>query len=282
MNKNVINEVLKETAKKCAEANPTNSGDYKNEQGLLICGKCNKPKECEITFPEKRIVPAICDCVKAQEEKEKAKQKRVETQTKIERVRKEAFSDSGLLKYTFANDDMENETVTKVMKNYVNNFAELLKMGQGLLLYGETGRGKTFYACEVANELIDKGYRVLVRNFAEILNTLQSTYDKQGYINNIKSVDLLVVDDLGVERETAFAKEQVYNIIDSRYRAGLPTVITTNLALDKIKSPEDIENKRIYERVLEKCTPIEVKGINRRRKAVREKHDNIKALLGLE
>ena len=90
-----------------------------------------------------------------------------------------------------------------------------------------------------------------------------------------------MIDDLGIERDTSYAKEQVYNIIDSRYRSGLPMIITTNLTMDKIKNPEDIENLRIYDRILERCFPIEVSGGNRRRKAVREDYDAMKNLLGL-
>jgi DNA replication protein DnaC len=90
-----------------------------------------------------------------------------------------------------------------------------------------------------------------------------------------------VIDDLGIERETEYAKEQVYNVIDSRYRANLPMIITTNLSIDKIKNPTDIENGRIYDRIIERCFPIEVKGQNRRHKAVRESYGDMKELLGL-
>jgi DNA replication protein DnaC len=184
--------------------------------------------------------------------------------------------------WTFANDDLTNEKITKVAQRYVDNFHELRKSGKGLLLYGNTGTGKTFTACEIANALIDKGYPVLVTNFARILNTLQGTFEKQDYIDNFNGYQLLVIDDLGIERDTAYAKEQVFNIIDSRYRSGLPMIITTNLTMEKIKNPEDIENRRIYDRILERCFPIEVSGSSRRRKAVREDYDEMKNLLGLE
>jgi DNA replication protein DnaC len=107
-------------------------------------------------------------------------------------------------------------------------------------------------------------------------------YDKQEYIDYCCSNQLLVIDDLGVERNTSYAKEVVYAIIDNRYKSGLPMVITTNLSMEKIKSPEDIENQRIYDRILERCFPIEVSGGNRRRKAVREDYEDMKNLLGLE
>lgn len=139
----------------------------------------------------------------------------------------------------------------------------------------------TYAACEVANALIDKGYPVLVTNFARIINALQATFEKQEYIDSFNRFSLLVIDDLGIERNTEFAKEQVFNIIDSRYRAGLPMIITTNLSIDKIKKPDDIENGRIYDRILERCFPIEVSGQSRRRKAIKESYDDMKNLLEL-
>ena len=207
--------------------------------------------------------------------------KRNEFEKRVKDLRRAGFPDADMMKWNFANDDMENEQITKAMKRYVENFPELKKQGKGLLLYGNVGRGKTYAACEVANALIDKGYSVLVTNFSRILNTLQGSFDKQEYIDSLNDFSLLVIDDLGIERSTEYAKEQVYNIIDSRYRLGLPMIITTNLSIDKIKNPADIENGRIYDRIIERCFPIEVKGQNRRHKAVRESYSDMKELLGL-
>ncbi len=60
---------------------------------------------------------------------------------------------------------------------------------------------------------------------------------------------------LGVERNSDFAREQVFHIIDSRYRSGLPTIVTTNLTLKEMKEPPDLARSRIYDRVLERCVP---------------------------
>ena len=260
---------------------PMNEGDY-IENGLLYCGKCRTPKQTEVVAFGSVWKPYCnCECAKEKYEAEQQKEKDREQAEKIKRLRKSGFPDADMQDWTFANDDMENEQITKAMKRYVDNFPELKKQGKGLLLYGNVGRGKTYAACEVANALIDKGYSVLVTNFSRLLNTLTSTYEKQEYIDSLNNFSLLVIDDLGIERSTEFAKEQVYNIIDSRYRVGLPMIITTNLSIDKIKNPTDIENGRIYDRIIERCFPIEVQGQNRRHKAVRETYGDMKELLGL-
>ena len=261
---------------------PLNDGDYKGENGLLYCGKCNTPKQTKITVLGKEYYPyCTCKCEEERFNKEDEERKRNEFEKRVKDLRRAGFPDADMMKWNFANDDMENEQITKAMKRYVENFPELKKQGKGLLLYGNVGRGKTYAACEVANDLIDKGYSVLVTNFSRILNTLQGSFDKQDYIDSLNDFSLLVIDDLGIERSTEYAKEQVYNIIDSRYRLGLPMIITTNLSIDKIKNPADIENGRIYDRIIERCFPIEVKGQNRRHKAVRESYSDMKELLGL-
>jgi DNA replication protein DnaC len=266
--------------------NSKRDGDYYDEKGLLMCGKCHTRKQVEITLFDKVRRPyCLCKCEKEKRDAVEAAFKRAEKERKIAEMKITAFpkEERGKMeKYTFANDDMSNERITQAMQNYVDNFAELKKQGKGLLLYGTCGTGKTYAACEIANALIEKGYTVKVTNFSRVLNDLQGTFEKQEYIDGFSRYNLLVIDDLGIERNTEYAKEQVYNIIDSRYRAGLPMIITTNLTIDKIKNPEDMENIRIYDRILERCFPIEVTGSNRRRRSVRESYTDMKELLGLE
>ena len=256
--------------------------DYIGENGLWHCGNCHTPKQAVVElFGTIRKPFCICKCEKEQRDKEEEAYKRREFEDQVKKMRRAGFPESDMQNWTFANDDMTNEPITKAMRKYVDNFSELIKQGKGLLLYGTVGTGKTYAACEVANALVDSGVPVLVTNFARIINTLQGTFEKQEFIDSLNSFKLLVIDDLGIERNTEFAREQVFNIIDSRYRANLPMIITTNLSIEKIKNPEDIENKRIYDRILERCFPIEVAGGSRRRKAVRESYDEMKELLGL-
>lgn len=261
---------------------PTEEGDYEKD-GLLYCGKCNTPKQCKVElFGKIRTPMCLCKCEAEKREQEKAERKRIDFLREVTRYRRMGFPESDMQEWNFENDDLSNEKLTQAMRNYADNFKEFLKSGKGLLLYGSVGTGKTYAACEVANALIDKGYPVLVTNFARLTNTLQGMFDgKQEYIDSLNKFALLVIDDLGAERKSEYMQEMVYNIIDSRYRAGLPLIVTTNLAMQEIKEPSDIGNARIYDRVLERCFPIEVSGASRRRKAVRESYNDMKNLLGL-
>lgn len=278
----MFSEFVDSLEKQAEQNNQVNEGDYYNEQGLLCCGKCRTPKQVEVNVLGKVRRPyCLCKCEADKRHDEEQERRIQEFKKQMNEVRRRCFNDEAMIEWNFENDDMANEKVTQAMQNYVDNFPELKKQGKGLLLYGQCGTGKTYAACEVANALIDKGYSVLVTNFARVLNELQATFEKQDYLDSINSNSLLILDDLGIERDTPFAREQVYNVIDARYRAGLPMIITTNLTMDKIKATQDIGNMRIYDRILEKCFPIEVDGGNRRRKAIRESYGDMKNLLGL-
>lgn len=269
-------------AQRAAAASHFEQGDYIRDD-LLYCHKCDTPKQCRINiFDEERIVPCLCKCEAERREAEERERKRQEFLVQCEKYRRMGFPDSDMHNWTFANDDLARPQLTKAMQNYVDHFDEFRRQGKGLLLYGTVGTGKTFAACEVANALIDKGHPALVTNFDRLTNTLQGMFDgKQQYIDSLNKFSLLVLDDLGTERETEYMQGVVYNIIDARYRANLPMIITTNLTGAQLKKPDTLSKERIYSRILERCHPIEVKGEDRRRAALKDSFGEMRDILGV-
>lgn len=83
------------------------------------------------------------------------------------------------------------------------------------------------------------------------------------------------------ERDSAYAMEQVYNVIDTRYNTGKPLIITTNLSLAEMVNYQDMNRWRIYDRVLQMCHPIEMAGESRRLKAVQKRQQVMNKELGL-
>lgn len=258
-------------------------GDFFNDDDLLCCHKCGTPKQCRVSFlGDERVVPCLCKCAADAIDAEKRERDRKEFMLRCDKYRKVGFADEYMRKWNFANDDMSNPKLTKAMQSYVEHFDEFKAQGKGLLLYGGVGSGKTYAACEVANALIDRGHAALVTNFARLSNTLQGMFDgRQQYIDSLNKFSLLVIDDLAAERDTEYMQETVYNIIDARYRACLPMIITTNLSGSALKNPDSISKERIYSRLLERCHPIEVNAADRRRAALKANHADMKSMLGM-
>ena len=105
------------------------------------------------------------------------------------------------------------------------------------MFWGDVGTGKTFVAGCIANYLLQQRISVLITSLSKIINDLQgfSIQDKNDYLESLNRFKLLILDDLGAERQSDFALEQVFNVIDSRYKNGQPIIITTNLTLTEIK-----------------------------------------------
>ena len=102
------------------------------------------------------------------------------------------------------------------------------------------------------------------KNFPSTRARLCGTFgeDRTAFLDSLGDYDLLIIDDLGVERNTEYALEQMFSIIDSRYRCNKPLIVTTNLKLDELKHPPDLAHARIYDRILERCAPILFAGKN--------------------
>ena len=278
-----IESAIEAIITKAKETNNIVEGDYLGDDNLYYCGKCRTRKQTAVNvFGATRIVPCICKC-KADEIKreDEARQQR-EFFEKVKRYRQAGFPESEMASWNFAADDGTNPKMITAMQNYVQHFADFRKQGKGLLLFGDVGTGKTFLAACAANALIDRGVPALVTNFARIANTLQGMFDgRQEYLDSLNHFPLLVLDDLSAERQTEYMLEIVFNVIDARYRAKLPLIVTTNLTREELMNPADVRYKRIFSRLFEMCTPIEVAGADRRHAALKNDIAATKQLLGL-
>ena len=263
--------------------NKPEPGDY-TKDGLLYCGKCNTPKQMKIELlPGKEFKPyKKCKCEIQREAEAKEEQKRLEFAEMVRKNRREGFPEGKLGTWTFENDDGSNEKYINAMKRYIANFDNFKEQGRGVILYGTTGTGKTYLAAATANALIDKGYKVIFTSMSRIERTLQSSWgDRQEYINLLSRVPLVVIDDLGAERDTSYMDEIIYSVIDARYTAGLPLIATTNLSLAELTKPAKLKEQRVYGRLLEMCYPIEVKGRNKRQDKMMDTYTPIRDILGV-
>ena len=241
------------------------SDEYIVNDGLIYCSKCHTPRQKRIEVSGKTIEPrCMCACQTEDYDRREQERKHREVLDMVAKNRSIGLPDSSLRKHTFENDLGYNPKQMRMAKRYVQHWEELRKNATGLLLWGDVGTGKSFIAGCIANALLDKGVPVIMTNFARLLNKLTDMYagDRNAYIDSFKRYPLMIIDDLGVERNSEFAREQVFSVIDSRYRSELPMIVTTNLTLEELQHPEDLSRSRIYDRVLERCLPIRVNDQN--------------------
>ena len=217
---------------------------------------------------DKQISPRVlCRCREEEREQKEAEWKARRQREEIERNRSVGLTDPVIGKHTFENDLGYNPHAMEIARSYVAHWEEFKRNSLGLLLWGDVETGKSFLAGCIGNELLNRGVWVLMTNFSRLLNRLTDLQmgDRNGFIDSLNTFDLLILDDLGIERNSEFAKEQTFSIIDSRYRSGLPMIVTTNLSLLELRNPGDLWRKRIFDRVLERCIPVCVNDQNIRK-----------------
>lgn len=259
-------------------------GDYRNGNGLLMCGKCHSEKECILTKPDgtTKTVHCACKCSVAQHEKEAEEKRKRDRMQYLDSMRRTGFPDAEMREWTFAKSDHTDQRNENIARKYVANFDAMRKQGTGLLLCGQVGTGKSFLAACIANELINQGTPCLMTNFSRIISRVSEKFGgDQKYLDDLNRFDLLIIDDLGAERDTDFTWEKVMNVIDARYRAGLPLIITTNFEPKDFADRGDIRRQRVFSRLKEMCILLEVKGTDRRSKKMQDKLETAKSLLGL-
>lgn len=181
-------------------------------------------------------------------------------------TKRAALHDTALLRWTFENNDGRNPVMAKA-RQYVEHWPEAREKALGLLLWGDVGTGKSYFAACIANALLEKGASVIMTNFSRVLGTLGAFYsaDRNKYLDELAACDLLIIDDFGMERGTEYSLEQIFSVVDARVRSARPLIVTTNLALRDLKAPKDLTHQRIYDRILGACAPICFSGESRRK-----------------
>ena len=239
-------------------------GDYR-EDGLLMCGQCHTPKQRRQLLPDKtgkmseRLVLVACQCEQEAQERDRVRLERQEFRAWMQTLTgRFGVPDGTYQRFTFQMDDRRNAKVSDTCRRYAEKWTEMEGNNIGILFYGPVGTGKSFYAAAIVNALLEMRIPATVTNFPRLLNILQSARDRQSCIDHLRSYRLLVLDDLGVERDSTYAAEQIFNVIDSRSRSGLPLIVTTNMALEELEQPPTMQFARIYDRLLELC-PIRIK-----------------------
>lgn len=177
--------------------------------------------------------------------------------------RDDCFNDLAYRNMTFDRDDRPEHILSKAARAYAENFQPALEQ-HGIMFTGNVGTGKTFYACCIANAVIDRGCTAWVTTLQPLVRALCSYESAEKILARIRKVDLLVLDDLGSTALNDFTTDKIFEIVDERYRSGKPLIVTTNLNPDEAWK-SSIGMRRIFDRLRERCRLVVVDGESRRR-----------------
>jgi DNA replication protein DnaC len=146
---------------------------------------------------------------------------------------------------TLENFDWKRDNLPQEQRENLENAyhlaLEFAKSPEGwLVLRGDNGCGKTHLAAAIVNYRFSLKQPALFIVVSDFLDHLRSTFNPESevsydqFFESVKNAPLLVLDDFGKQTSTAWAQEKLFQVINYRYNAKLPTVITTNLEEDEM------------------------------------------------
>lgn len=171
-------------------------------------------------------------------------------------------------------DDKARLPIIKYFKEFIDNYDKEEKP-KGLYLHGSFGSGKTYLVAALFNEMAKKNIRSALIYYPEFLRSLKSSF-QTNYIeqfNYIKKVPLLLLDDIGAENGSAWARDEVLGpILQYRMEEHLPTFFTSNLTIEELEMSlaatstgvDKVKARRIIERIKQLTTNLELISKNRR------------------
>ncbi len=224
----------------------SNSSDENNPPEPTLCHKCGKPRNqlfLDIPLVGKRWVSSACPCVLEENERFKEEQIRREKQHKIRKLLHLSSSMEQLKEFTWDNLTIRPgmEAAVEEVKDAVANFEDRKRLG--ILLFGESGNGKTHLTSCGANDLLNQGYSVIFLTEKDLLSRFRETdhFDNEErffeIMNACLEADLLVWDDfLSSQKLDQKEKDWIFQVINGRERANKPIWFTSNLTEHELQT----------------------------------------------
>ena len=244
-------------------------------QELNNCNNCHGLHECKnpsngyVYFPELdedilRFNAIAC----------KYKQEEFEL---LKNTSKMYYQPASIRKANMKDIDKKDKKRLEAIKWIINFYKEYQKDKhiKGLYLHGSFGSGKTYLLAALFNELSKEGNSCIICYYPEMLRHLKESFGRTFDVDmeELKTCDLLLIDDIGAESITPWSRDEVLStILQYRMDEKLPTFFTSNLTIDELEahisetkdSIDKVKAKRIIERVKQLTDDIEIISVNRR------------------
>ena len=256
--------------------------DYYDSNGLLHCGICKnylehivdvdrikKPDdlteeqratwEANMSFFRGRKLRVVCACHEAER---KAFEKKQRQDRILENIKACFRRYPEYINACFQLDDNKESRESSVARQFAERFGPNVRgQGKKLLFWGAVGAGKTYLAAAVANAILNQGFDVRFTTINELLALSSSMFAPINVIaQGLCDYDLVVIDDFGTEVLSEANKSKTYQIFSALAERKVAYIVTTNLPPERLNTPTDDYEARIFSRILESCTKLEVKS----------------------
>lgn len=266
-----------------SDENPEN-----DDQQFAVCSVCGELLQDffrdragnRITFMGHSTHPRRCACQRAEDEARAAEREHERHVSEVNRLSSICFAgNTAMRELTFDASKSDNSAVV-ICKKYAEGWEKAKAENLGMLLWGDVGTGKSYMAASIANALLKLEVSVRMLNLSDVMNaTFES---REVLLREVRQCSLLIIDDYGMERDTEFGNEIAFQVIDARYQSRKPLIVTTNLSLNTLTSPKDTDHKRVYDRILEMCSPVHFEGSSLRPDIRKRKMDRLGEILGIK
>jgi DNA replication protein DnaC len=235
--------------------------------------------EVELLPGIKKTVQPVCPC--EAQAKDRELKEAEEYQKRKEAERRFSLSKVG---ERFKEDLFENFTPragTEKALEAARNFAQTFSKDthEGLYIWGVPGNGKTKLAGAIVNVLAQKGYFVIYEKTTKLLQRIRDTFEDDSRISqsdimrDLRMCDLLVLDDICVDKSSEWVEQMLFEIIDMRYEDKKPIVFTSNVPASKLASnlpqgataPMVQNRERVQDRIFEMCNIVKNDGTSYRK-----------------
>ncbi len=218
-------------------------GEYTSE--ILRFGRKNQP------------IYSICPNCKKEMDLEAQNRQRIDRKLKLRQAEINCniparYKDAEFDKYEVTND---GQTEAKyVSEIYCTAFSENKKSGCCLIFYGFKGTGKTYLGCAIAKNLIQNGFTVKYSSVLKIAGEIQRTFNRDSdisqnqIIDNYATYDLLILDEIGIQQNSQWELNMLYELINRRYEKTLPSLVIANISKEDVikgADPETLIDKHL-------------------------------------
>lgn len=200
-------------------------------------------------------------CEEAEREREKLERAAAMERERQERMIRSALNQAAIPPRfmarsldSFEADTPEKANALRVSREYAESFKEALEVGRSLVFCGTPGTGKTHLAIGIAKRVIEAGHTAAFITVMNAIRRIRDTYRRDStetetqVIRSFTVPDLLILDEVGMQRGTDDEKVLLFDIINARYEAMRPLIVISNLDLAGIR---DYLGERAFDRLRE-------------------------------